>query len=232
MEQCSDRVQVRVAMGDHDALWPCRRPTRVVDGEQVALADVRTPDVRRFGRKGCLVVEPSGARAGQRDELFNAPDPVANTVHAVEVLLRRADDGCPGMVDDVGEIVGRQPVVDGYQHGANLRHGVKRLELLVDVRCDVGDPVALANAHPLERGRPAVAAVEELLVAEPEVTVDYRLTLRMQPSSPPHELDWRERRLHASFSFLLPLPRPCAVSSPDWSRLQDESRAGGAIRPS
>ena len=196
MEQGSDRVQVGVAVGDHDALGPRRRPARVVDGEQVTLADVRAPEVRRFGRQGCLVVEPPGARAGQRDELFDVPDPVANTVHALEVILGSADDGRPGVIDDVGEIVGCQPVVDGNQHGANLRHRVKRLELLVQVRRDVGDPIALVHAHPLERGGPAVAAVEELLVAEPQVAVDDRLTLRMQASSPPRELEWCERRLH------------------------------------
>src|SRR6266480_4571579 len=61
VKQCSDGVQIGIAVGDHHALRPCRRPARVVDGEQVALAYVRTGEVRRFGREGRLVVEPSGA---------------------------------------------------------------------------------------------------------------------------------------------------------------------------
>ncbi len=156
----------------------------------------RPGDVGRLARERRLVVEPSGACARQRDEMFDAPNSVANAVHAVEVLLRGADDRRPRMVNDVGEVVGRQPVVDRHEHGANLGHGIEGLELLVDIRRDVCYPVTLANAHPLERGGPAVAAVEELLVGEPEVAVDDRLALRMQSSSPPHELERRERRLH------------------------------------
>jgi predicted lipoprotein with Yx(FWY)xxD motif len=64
---------------------------------------------------------------------------------------------------------------------------VEGLELLVDVRRDVRHPVTLPHAH-LERGGPAVAAVEKLLVGEPQVAGGDRLPLRMQPSSPPHEL--------------------------------------------
>ena len=41
------------------------------------------------------------------------------------------------MVDDVGEVVGGEPVVDRHEHRADLRHGVERLELRVRVRRDV-----------------------------------------------------------------------------------------------
>src|SRR5260370_27511863 len=84
---------------------------------------------------------------------------LANAIDAVEVILGCADHGRPRVLDDVGEVIGGQPVVYRHQHRADLGHGVKRLELLVDVRGDVGDSVALANASPLARGRPAVAAV-------------------------------------------------------------------------
>src|SRR6266852_3766393 len=136
--------------------------------------------------------------------MLDVTQSLANAIDAVEVILGCADHGCPRVLDDIGEVIGGQPVVDRHQHRADLGHGVKRLELLVDVRGDVCDSVALANAHPLERGGPAVAAVEELLVGKPEVAVDDRLTLWMQASSPAYELEWRERCLHR----VLPPPVP------------------------
>jgi len=42
-------------------------------------------------------------------------------------------------------------------------------------------------------------------------SVDDGLTLRMQPARPPHELEWRERRLHESLfpaSYRCPAPAP------------------------
>ena len=100
------------------------------------------------------------------------------------------------MVDDVGEVVGRQPVVDRHQHGTDLGHGVKRLQLLVDIGRDVGHPVTLANAHRLERCRPPVAAVEKLLVGEPDAPLDHGFPLRVQSPRPAHEIERRQRRVH------------------------------------
>src|SRR5438046_303939 len=62
-------------------------------------------------------------------------------------------------------------------------------------RCVIMTPLGRAVV-PLEGGRPAVAAVEELLVGEPQIPVDDRLALWMQAAGPTHELERRERRLH------------------------------------
>src|SRR2546429_5852091 len=74
----------------------------------------------------------------------------------------------------------------------------------MDVGRDVGDAIARADAQPLEHGRPPVATLEELPVGQPQVAVDDRLALRVQSSSPSHELEWRERRLHRAFLLRLP----------------------------
>ena len=83
-----------------------------------------------------------------------------------------ADDFRAAVVDDVVEIVGDQAIVDRHQHRADLRHGVVRFQLRVRVRRDVGDAVALPHAQRLQRRRPAVAAIEELLIGEPQFAVD------------------------------------------------------------
>ena len=55
------------------------------------------------------------------------------------------------MVDDVLEIVRRQPIVDRYQHGADLRDGVIRFQMRVGIGRDIGDPVAVPDAEGLKR---------------------------------------------------------------------------------
>src|SRR3989440_9076912 len=136
--------------------------------------------------------------------MLDARKAVANALHAAEVLLCGADDGCSGMVDDVSKVVSRESIVDRHEDRAYLRHGVERFQLLMDVGRDVGDAIARGDAQPLEHGRPPVATLEELLVGQPQVAVDDRLALRMQSSSPSHELEWRERRLHRAFLLRLP----------------------------
>ena len=89
-----------------------------------------------------------------------------------------------------------EPVVDRHQHRADLRHGVERLELRVRVRRDVRHPVAWLHAEPLQRRRPAVAAIEELRVGQPQVAIDHRLASGVQPARAASELQRREWRFH------------------------------------
>ena len=76
------------------------------------------------------------------------------------------------------------------------------------VRRDVGDPVTPLNAEPLEGSRPAITAVEELRVGEPEIPVDDRLALGVQAAGASHELERRERRLHR---IVLPADGPALM---------------------
>jgi hypothetical protein len=54
------------------------------------------------------------------------------------------------VLDEVREVRGGQAVVDGHDHGADLRHGIERLELGVRVGRDVGDAVSRPDAEPLQ----------------------------------------------------------------------------------
>ena len=53
----------------------------------------------------------------------------ADAVDGGEIVLVGTDDTRSGVIDHVGEVVGGEPVVEGDEHGPNLRHGVERLEL-------------------------------------------------------------------------------------------------------
>ena len=64
----------------------------------------------------------------------------------------------------------------------------------------VGDPVALPDAERLQGARPAVAAVEELLVGEPQVAVDDGLAGTVQAAGAAGELKRRQRCFHRTAS--------------------------------
>src|SRR5205814_2525365 len=87
--------------------------------------------------------------------------------------------------------------VDGHEHRADLRHGVERLELRVRVRRDVHDAIALPDAERVQRGRPAIAAVEEALVGEALLAVNDGLARRIEAPGAPRELQRGKWDFHA-----------------------------------
>src|SRR5262249_51517382 len=71
------------------------------------------------------------------------------------------------------------------------------LELRVRVGRDVGDAVAVADAElPLQDVGPAVAAVEELAVREPQIPIYHGLARAIQPPRAAGELHRRQRKFH------------------------------------
>jgi hypothetical protein len=66
------------------------------------------------------------------------------------------------MLDDVGEIVGDETIVDRDEYRPNLGYGVKGFEQGMSVGGNIGDAVALTDAHLLERSRPAITATPKL----------------------------------------------------------------------
>ena len=140
VDEGADRVEIRIAVGDHHALGARGRAARVIDGEEICLGDHRPLDgdgcARRRDRGELLfVVEPSRAHAGglvahvglvlERDEVPDVRDAIANGVDDRLVFGRGADDGRAAVPDDVREVVGDEPVVDGHEHRAELRDGVE-----------------------------------------------------------------------------------------------------------
>jgi hypothetical protein len=66
------------------------------------------------------------------------------------------------MLDDVGEIVSDETIVDRDEDSPYLGDSVKGLQLGMCVGSNVGDGVALTDAQALECGRPTVAAPPKL----------------------------------------------------------------------
>ena len=165
-------------------------------------------ECRLVGSQRALVVDPAVSLALKCDEMLHRLQLRTDTVHRGQVVAVRANNLRPRVVDDICEVIGRQTVIDRDQDRTQLRNGVERLELGQDVGGDVGHPVAGADAQPLQGGRPAVTAVEELRVGQPAIAVDNRLAIRVHPAGPAHELQGRERSLHPAASLPPPPTLP------------------------
>ncbi len=196
VNQRADDVHVGVPVRDHHALGPRCRSARVVDRQQVALAYRCRLEIGRRGVHHPLVFDPPRARPLERHEMLNPFQLAADAVYRPEIVRVRTNDARPRVIDDEGEIIRCQAVVDRYQHRTDLRHCIKRLQLRVRIRRNVDDPVALLHAECLQRRRPPIAPVEELLVGQALLTVDDRFAARVQTPRAPRELERCERNLH------------------------------------
>src|ERR687888_1202339 len=147
------------------------------------------------------------------EEVLDARQLPADRVDGGEVVLVHADDGRTRVRDDVGEIVRREAIVDWYERRADLRHGVERFELRVRVRRDVRHTVAGADAEPLQRRRPPVAALEELGIGQPQIAVDERLAVRIQRARPARELERRQGYEHKNLNGAAGPTRPAPALS-------------------
>ena len=187
-------------MGDHDALGARGRAAGVVDRQQVVFVYLRSDEVGRRGGDLVLVIDPAVARALQGDELARFGDAVADAVYGVEVVAVNADDAGAAVVDNVGEVVGGEAVVDGDEDRAELRDRVEGFELGMGVGRDVGDAIAFAHAHALQRRGPAVAAVAELLVGEAQIAVDDGLAASVEFAGAAHEIQRGQWGFHLAAS--------------------------------
>jgi hypothetical protein len=91
VDECPHGVHPRVAVGHHHALGAGGGAARVVDRQEIVLADRRPleDDRSALRRDGCdlaLVALPPVARLLERDVVGDAGDPVAHAVDHLEVL--------------------------------------------------------------------------------------------------------------------------------------------------
>ena len=167
MRQGSHDVHVCIAMRDHHALRPRGRPTGIVDRQKIGFGNLDFGIFRRCRSEPLFVIDPTLARAFERDEVLDTCQLVPDAVDSLEIILMRADHLRAAMIDNVFEIFRQQTVVDRHKHRAHLGHGVVSFKMGMRVRRNIGNPVALADAHPLQGGRPPIAAIEELRVTQP-----------------------------------------------------------------
>src|SRR5207249_4810885 len=148
------------------------------------------------GADDFFVFQPAVALSFQSDEVFDRRKIPADPVHRFEIVRVRAHDPRARVLDDVREVVRRQSVIDWYDDGADLRHGVERLEHRVRVWRDVGDAIAGTDGKALQRAGPSVAPIEELLIGVAVRAVDDRFMMRIEAPGAARELERREGNFH------------------------------------
>jgi hypothetical protein len=124
--------------------------------------------------EGRFVVDPAGARTFQRHEVFDAGQPIPNTVDGFKVIRVSTYDLRVEVIDDVLEIFREEPIIYRNQYRADLRDCVVSLQMRVCIRGDAGDPIALSHAEGLQRRPPAIAAIQELSVGQAQISVGDR----------------------------------------------------------
>ena len=179
-----------------------RGATGVVDCEQIAFIDGGALKATRLGLEPRLIVQPPIVGTFQGHPVPDVATRVADRLDRLEVVGVGTDNRRPAVPDDVFDLAWLEPEVDRNQHRSNLWHGIERLELRVGIRREVGDAVALPHPQALQRGRPAIAAVKELPVGEPDRPVDDGLAVRVEGARPTLKLERCQRRLHGSSATL------------------------------
>ncbi len=99
----------------------------------------------RTASKQRLVLEPARAFAFERDEVAHAGHALANAVDQIEVVRMDTEYFCTAVACHIDEVVGREPVVHRHDHGAPLRDRIELLEVLVSIRCNGRDAIALPD---------------------------------------------------------------------------------------
>ncbi len=167
MHQGTHRIHPCVAMSDHHAFGPRGRPAGVIDREQIRFDDFAGVDDLRAVFQQRLVLEPIRPAALECDEMPHSRHALAHAVDQFEIVRMGTQNLRAAMRRHVDEILGREPVIHRHDHGAQLRNRVELFEVLMGIRRDRGDPIALCDAEPRKSGRPPVTAVGKLAVGQP-----------------------------------------------------------------
>ncbi len=104
--------------------------------------------------------------------------PRSNTLDHIQVVAVHAKDLCAAVCRHVDEVIGGQPVVDGYDDRPELWYGVELLEMLMRVGRDRRNPVTFADAQIRERGAPAVTALAEFGILAQSMAGHYKSLLK------------------------------------------------------
>ena len=100
-----------------------------------------------------------------------------------------ADNPGAAVVDQIGEIIRDQAVIERDEDGADLRHGVERFQLGESVWRDVGNAVAFLHTKRLQSRRPTIATVEKFLVVQSPAAIHDGITFGIELARAPREFE-------------------------------------------
>src|ERR1041384_3600943 len=108
----------------------------------------------------------------------------------------RADDLRAAVINQISKVVRSQSEINGDQHGANLRHRIKRFELRVRIRRDVSHAISLPDTELQQTRGPAIAAIQKLLVRQPQSAINHRFAIAVELASAASKVQRSKRRFH------------------------------------
>ena len=154
-------------MAVHHALRVPGGPAGVAHRGGLVLVDVRPRVAGFLGGQEVLVVQVRGQRGpvavAVHDEVPDRLDLVPAFGQDRPENAGQAgvgdDHRVLGVADDVAELVGGQPDVEGVHHRAQARNGEVRLQVLGVVPAEGGHPVAGADAEAAQAGRQLLGPV-------------------------------------------------------------------------
>ena len=178
------RLEERAAVVVHHALRRAGRAAGVVDRQQ-------RPLVGRFHRRRRRGVQQPVVLLALEHQAY--VDPLGDLPRGVGELVGGDQDARAGVLDDVGQLVDREPDVERHQHRAAHRHAVVQLEHHVAVRAQRGDPVARFDAEVRQCPGQRQRTLEQLGVGEPALAVHHRGPIAEHARGAVQERRGRER---------------------------------------
>ena len=203
----AQRVQERRPVTVYDALRHASGPAGVAHRGGLVLIDVRPRIARFLGGEQFLVIEVRGERGpvtvAVHDEVPDRLDLVAglDQDRAQDAGQAGVDDDhrVLGVADDIAELVGGQPDVQGVHHRAHAGDGEVRLLVLLVVPAERGHPVPGADPEAAQAGRQLLRPVgqgPELDVARAVGLASDDLAVAVQGPPVLEDVLDREREVH------------------------------------
>ena len=149
-------VQPDGAVRVDDALGAARRPARVTHGRGRALVEVGPGEAGLLGGEQPLVGERLAE--GRGVPLPHHDDGLDRLQVVLDARQQRNERGVDddaavlGVVDDVGQLLGREPDVQRVQHRSHAGDGEIRLEVALVVPAEGADAVTRLDAEPGQGG--------------------------------------------------------------------------------
>ena len=151
------RVQPGGAVRVHDALRVAGGAARVAHGGGGALVELGPLEARLLGRQQPLVgqglAEGRGVALARHDDRLDGLQLVLDGGQERDQRGVDDDEAVLGMVDDVGQLLGREPDVEGVQDGPHGRDGEIGLQVTLIVPAERADPVPRLDPEAGEGGR-------------------------------------------------------------------------------
>ena len=137
-----------------------------------------------------------------------------DAVHLVGDIGVVQEDRRPGVLDDVGDLIGREPEVDRHQDAAEPADPEERGEEAARVRADDGDPLPVPDTEVVEgQGQTPCPRLELGVRLCRQRARHPRLVLHGDPvpvdeCGPVEEVGHRQRDLHATPDLSYPVSSP------------------------